>query len=481
MLQKIIDKYKGLSSPVKASFWFLICGFLQKAIAMITTPVFTRIMTEAEYGRYSVYYSWYNIITIITTLNLSAGVYTRGLVKNEEDQERFSSSLLGLSTTCIVLFSLIYIAFHGLINDLLNMNSYLMSMMLIDIWANCAFLFWSNKERVAYRYRKLVLITGAFTVIRPVMEVIAVMRASYDIQVEARVTAVVLVNIIFFIGLAIGIVKAGKCYFDWRYWKYALTFNLPLIPHYLSQIVLNQSDKIMISNICGSVDAAYYSVAYSISIVMLIFNNAVSSTMNPWIYRCIKEKKYKKIGYVSYSVLITIALINLALISVAPELLVLLAPASYRTAVWIIPPVTASVYFMFLYNLFATFEYYYEKTRWVMIASLSGAILNIVLNAVFIPIYGFIAAGYTTLACYILYSLAHYFFMKKVCKQYMDGEKIYDLKMILIIGISLIVLSVFMMILYNYIWIRYTILGVGIVIVIMQRKHILALFAELKK
>ena len=112
MIRKLKKTYQELPQPVKASAWFLICGFLQKGISMLTTPIFTRIMTDEAYGAFSIYNSWLGIIQIIVSLNLAAGVYTRGLVKNEEDQERFSSSMLGLSTTCILIWSVIYVLFH---------------------------------------------------------------------------------------------------------------------------------------------------------------------------------------------------------------------------------------------------------------------------------------------------------------------------------------------------------------------------------
>ena len=43
--------------------------------------------------------------------------------------------------------------------------------------------------------------------------------------------------------------KQGKKFFSKKYWKYALKFNIPLIPYYLSQVVFNTSDRIMISYI----------------------------------------------------------------------------------------------------------------------------------------------------------------------------------------------------------------------------------------
>ena len=44
-MKSVINKYKMLPIQVRASFWFLICAFLQKGISMISTPIFTRLLT----------------------------------------------------------------------------------------------------------------------------------------------------------------------------------------------------------------------------------------------------------------------------------------------------------------------------------------------------------------------------------------------------------------------------------------------------
>ncbi|MCD8097561.1 MAG: oligosaccharide flippase family protein, partial [Lachnospiraceae bacterium] len=81
MIKKGIEKYKSLSQEVKASFWFLVCGFLQRGISLITTPIFSRVLSTAEYGDFSVFNTWTNVISIFATLNLASGGYTRGLIK----------------------------------------------------------------------------------------------------------------------------------------------------------------------------------------------------------------------------------------------------------------------------------------------------------------------------------------------------------------------------------------------------------------
>lgn len=476
-----VKKYHNLASPVKASLWFLVCGFLQKGISMLTTPLFTRVMTEAEYGRYSAYSSWLSIIQIIVSLNLAAGVYTRGLVKNEQDQDRFSSSMLGLSTTCILIWTVIYFCLHNFINQLLNLSTVLMVAMLVEIWASAAYQFWSNRERVNYRYKKLVALTLVYVSIRPLLGVAAIFHADVHHQVEARVISAAAVNLAIFSFLYIAVTRKGKQFFSKQYWLYALKFNIPLVPHYLSQIVLNQSDRLMINGICGASQTAYYSVAYTLASALQILNTSIAGTMNPWIYQSLKKGKSQQIGKYSYYILILIAASNFLVITIAPEIMRLLAPRSYSAALWVIPPVTASVYFMFLYNLFATFEYYFEETRWVMYASVAGAALNIILNYIFINKFGFLAAGYTTLVCYILYAFVHYFFMKKVCDKYMGGISIYNVRIIIMIGLVLIVCSMLMMLLYNYCVLRYIILCSMVGVAAINRKKIKTIFATLKE
>ena len=88
-----------------------------------------------------------------------------------------------------------------------------------------------------------------------------------------------------------------------KYWKYALNYNLPLVPHYLSQTVLNQSDRIMINSIVGSSAAGIYSLAYSASVILTIVNQSVLNSYNPWMYKKIRDKEYDSIGEVSVMLL----------------------------------------------------------------------------------------------------------------------------------------------------------------------------------
>ena len=258
-------------------------------------------------------------------------------------------------------------------------------------------------------------------------------------------------------------------------------FNLPLIPHYLSQIVLNSADRIMISSMVGESEAGIYSLAYSLSSIMTLFNTALMQTLNPWIYKKIKEQDIKSIAPIAYLSLIIIAFVNLLLIILAPEAVAIFAPKSYYEAIWIIPPVAMSVYFMYSYDLFAKFAFYYEKTNLVMIASIVGAVVNIILNYIFINIFGYIAAGYTTLICYVIYSIAHYILMNSICSKECNGVKPYSVKKIFAITIPFIIVGFAMLFTYNYPLIRLLVIFVIFIVILIERKRIINIFTRLLK
>lgn len=479
IMNSVLYKYRNIPLPVKASMWFLVMGILQKGISFISTPIFTRLMSTTEYGEYNVVYSWLNIIMIFATLNLFSGVFMRGLIKFKDDREVFTSSIQGLTTTLVIVTFILYVVFKDFWFTFFNIPFNLMAAIFVDVLMVASFKMWASKKRVDYKYKSLVKLTLFNALSITIFGVILVVLSQS--KAEARIFSMVLVNLFTFGFIYYKQAKEGKVFFHKKYWKYALMFNLPLLPHYLSQIVLNQSDRLMINYLVGSSEAGVYSVAYSISMVLLIVNTSILNTLNPWIYKKIEEAKFKDIANTSYIILVVIAVLNLILIAVAPEAIAIMAPPQYYSAIWVIPPVTSSVFFIFMYSLFADFEFYFEKTKLIMIASIFGALLNIALNYLLIPLFGFIAAGYTTLICYIIYVLVHYLFMRLINKRFMDDIKVYDGKKILGISISFLILAATFTILYNYLFLRYSLILVIVAIVYYKRSRIINTFKKIKK
>lgn len=466
----LLSRYRNLPIAVRASFWFLLASFLQKAISALTTPIFTRLMNTTEYGAYSVYDSWFNIISIFVCLNLFAGFYVRGLTKYNNDREKFSSSLLGLTTTLVCIWLLIYLLFNSFWNNLFDLTTLQMFSLLARIWGTSCFCFWAMEKRVELNYKKLIILSIFMSLVKPVAAIIAVSYA--EDKVTARIIAVSIVEVLGYSFCFVDQMCRGKAFFNMSYWKSALLFAIPLIPHYLSMEVLNSADKIMIKNMISESAAGIYALAYSLSKIMVLFNTALNQTVEPWLYKKINDNQIDELAKVAFPCFVLIAIVNALLIAFAPEAVAIFAPAEYYDAIWIIPPVAMSVYFMFLYTFFAVFEFYFKKTRLIAIATCFGAVLNVGLNYIFIDLVGYYAAGYTTLVCYIAYALVHYVFMKKICLENFKNANPYNTKKLMSISASFVAIGLLLTYTYKYMYMRYFLIS-GILFIILTKKAVI--------
>ena len=453
---------------IKATSAFFICSILQQGIAFFTIPIYTRMLSVNEYGEYSVFKSLILLIGIVCTLNLSRAVYMQKIVKDEKERETFTSSTMCLDTGLILIFLLIYLIFKNFFNSLIGLPTTIMILVFISIWENELYRFWSCKKRVENSYRLLLFITFMMIILKPVCGVMSI-TIFKEYKFVALVCSQVLVEIIFYTPLLYLQLKKCSKWINIDHWRYSVNFSLPLLPHYISQEILNQSDRLMINKIVGAAQAGIYSLAYMISRVMIVINDAIFTTLAPWMYEKIKKKEMKILSETSIFLLGIIASLNLLVIGLAPEILYIAGPEQYHEAIWAIPPVVLSVYFIFLYGLLSIAELYYAKTKFMMFASVSAGTLNVVLNAILIPRYGYLAAGYTTFVCYGLYCMGHYIVASRTIKKELGVEYING-KAIVLLTMGMIFVSILFMLLYILPFIRIGIISVTIFILFLKRK-----------
>ena len=113
------------------------------------------------------------------------------------------------------------------------------------------------------------------------------------------------------------------------------------------------------------------------------------------------------------------------------------------------------------------------------VASVVAAVLNLALNALFIPIFGYRAAGYTTLACYVVLGVTHYVFAQRVAREKV-GKGLLDGKTMWAMAAALVVVSFAFAGLYPYPIARYAVLGVTVAVCFFKRKAILNRIREVR-
>ena len=101
---------------------------------------------------------------------------------------------------------------------------------------------------------------------------------------------------------------------------------------------------------------------------------------------------------------------------IGPEIILLMGGNKYIEAINVLPPVVVGFVFQFIYSLYVNIEFYHKKQKDIAFATIIAAVINIGLNAFFIPKYGYVAAAYTTLAGYIVLFIIHFYNVHRLGK-----------------------------------------------------------------
>lgn len=477
-MYKIKEKWTSVPITVKVSISYAVCSILQKCLSFITLPLFTRLLTTEQYGQYTVYSSWSGIISIIITLNLAYGSFSKAMVKFEDRRDEYISSLQGLCLLLSCAFLILYLPFHKVWNVLFELPTTLILLMVFEILFMTSVQFWSGKKRFEFKYKSVVAVTLAMSVLSPVAAYVLVIMS--DEKGYARIWGYALVTVLF--GTVIFICNAikGRHLYNKEFWKYALGFNVPLLAYYFSQVIFNQSDRIMISHITGESDAAMYGVAYNLAMILTFILNSINNSYVPWFYGKIKEGRAEDNKQISVMIAVLMALMILCIIWYAPEIILIMAGEQYEAAIYVVAPVSMSLLLLFYVQLFINVEFYYEEKKLLIVASVGAAVVNIVLNYLLIPKFGFVAAGYTTLFSYIVFVVSNYTAMKSVLARNNVDDNMYNYKYLILI-FALFILSGFLgVILYEWLAIRIIITLLILTIVILKRERFIDALNEMK-
>lgn len=454
------------SQALKAGVWYLICNFLLKGISFITTPIFTRLLTAEDYGITATFSSYQSIFTIIATLDLYSCIQ---ISKQDfgNDNDKFVSSVLTLSSLTVFI---VYAAVRGIkifIPSFLDMSATMIDIMFVGILFSNAFTLMQTQHRAYFRYKQVTFFTILSTVLSVVLGMVFVMQMS-DNKYMGRIVGNLLPSMAVSLFAMISIYSKGRCLFKREYWKYALVISVPLIPHHLSGNILSNFDRIMINSMCGSSQAGIYSLAYNVGAVVQLIWSSFNSAWCPWFYEQMGIDKIEPIRKAVKPYAIIFSALVFMVIALAPEIIMILGPEEYWDAKWVIPPLALGIFLQFLYSLYVNIEFFYKKTSRIAVGTVIAALLNIALNYIFIPIFGYIVAAYTTLVGYAVMFAFHYVQAKKI-----EKRDLYDVRFIICLITVVFIICTIVAGLYNTTIVRYIITGLlAIIVCIANRKYI---------
>lgn len=402
---------------------YLIADFFNKALAFITIPIFTRLLLPEEYGILAIFSSIISIFTILMGMNFHGAINRKYYEKDNEFYSFLGSNIIFILIVNIIFISVCFILRNSLssffsIDSKLFFTAIIISSFSFFIQMELTYLQASQQSK---KYARISIIRNIFITIVAIIWVYLLNESKYLGKIYAQLIVIGIISCFVIYKL----IKISE--FKWKneHIKYSLYFGIPLIPHALSGFILAQFDRVIINQISGSYETGLYSFAYNVGMIMNVFVLAINKSWVPVFYENLKNNTYRKIQILAEKSSEIVFLVALGLIFFSKEIILIMADEKYFKALEIVPIIIFSAIAKYWYTLFANYAFYNKKTSLISLFTFFAGFINVCLNYLFIPKYGYISAAWTTLVSYIILFLLHYINVKWILK--IEIIKIYNM------------------------------------------------------
>ncbi len=455
-------KLPKLRTPVRASFGFTAVGMAARAVSVLTTPIFTRLLVPGEYGLYTLYMSWLGLLTPFVTWNMQGGGLYRGLQKaGKEGRDMFLSSAVTLSLLPFGLAAAICLPVFSVGRVSVGLPVSVIALMFVQIFATGVLSYEGAADRYLYRPGHYAARELCMAFATPLLTYLLIRLAGLGAM--ARILSSVAMTSAVAVPAAVGIYRRGKRFFSGRSAVFLLRFYLPLLPHYAAVGALAESGRLLLGRSGDVADLGRFGVAYAVGTAPLLLIAGINSALQPWMFRKLAAGETEKTRSVFDAVLYLLAAATILTCLAAPEIFSFLAPETYRTALAAVIPAALSVLPHFLYLTFVAVSFYHEKTLPVTAASLLAAAVGISLNLFFVPRFGMSVIAVMTAVSYILLAVAH-----GISLRLRNIENPVNVKNALLFCTLTAIMCFIVYRLYPWVWIRISV-GTSVLLLALER------------
>ena len=459
------------NNMLKAGLWYTISSISIKAIGIITTPLYTRLLSTSDYGKVITMTSWYSINSVFVVMALYYSI-GRAKIDFPGKLNEYVGSLQLFSGLVTLILTIFCIVFIKPVSALLGMNKAYTLILLLYLMAEPAIILNQNKYKYQYKYKSNIAISVYITLATLGMS-FALIFILPDRGI-GRALGIVLSAAFLSLGMWISALKNGYIHWNTKYIVYGLKISVPLILHTISLSIMAQSDRLVITKFFGDTQTAIYSLAYQYAVLIDLVLNAVGQAWLPWFHDTYGTGHTELIREKVKPLVVLGGVVTIGAVAIAPEAMMILGPKDYQVGVWVVAPVAFGTFIKYLFQNYEHVELHIKKTWYISAATLVGAGANVVLNYYFVPRYGFIAAAYTTMVCYIFLMLAHNFVVRAILKQHVYSDCFFYLSSI-VCGI----LCVGAVLLYPYVLVRY--MSITAIVIVFLASNKTAIKEMLKK
>lgn len=410
----------------KIAFLNFLSNLLLRGISIFSAPVFSRLLGTSGYGIVSVYNIWTRILGVLLPMQSNLTIVNAKVAYSEEEQEKYQSSILTLSLLGFLGAALLCVLFLKPISAAIHLPGALIFLMLLQAFGNFSTSFAGSKYTYEFKAGRNFFMSVGITLASLTLSLVLVLGLPQEDRYLGRIWG----NVIVYAGLGailtVGILRRGRTYFRPDYWKFCLTLALPMVFYSLSDMLLAQSDQIMLQTMLDSTSVGLYGLAYTFANVLFTIFHSLNNTWVPFFFEDMKNGEKEKVHTSAVNFLELFTILAMGFVLLAPEVFRIYAGRDFWDGTILIPLFSTGYYLNFLCTFPVNYEYYHQKNKMVAAITIVCAVANLGLNYVLIQCFGAFGAALATTLSHLLQLIMHHVY---TCHVLGKGEYPYPVKL----------------------------------------------------
>lgn len=378
---------------------------LQRGVSFFLLPLYTTYLTPVDYGITGVVGSVSSFLAILTTLGLD--VAGNRFYYKYNGERKYVKRLYGTIGSVILINSIIFgglfIGLHKwIINPLVGEIDFYPFVFLgmINVMVTPLYLLFQSYLQTIQSGLKFGINSMLNFLLQVSLTILLV--AYFQMGALGVLWATLITSIVFFVYVIFAFFRHQKIVIDQQILKESCGYSFPLLPHKLANWSNSTVDKLLVNGIRTEADAGLYNLGSQFSSVYSTITIAVNNAYVPWFYERANDvkKTLPQIRRMSEMITWIICFIAVFMSLFSQEVLNIMVSNPAYDGVWRVIPLLIcgiifnSIYFFYVDVLFL------KDTGVIFIITVSTIFINVGLNVLLIPIYGFIGCGLASFVTY---------------------------------------------------------------------------------
>ena len=447
------DIRKLAGQTVIYGFGTVVPRFLNYALL---TPFYTRIFGLEQYGVVTELYAWMVLALVILTYGMET-TYFRFAGKKAPAEKVYGTALISLFSTSALFLLAVSLSINQVSGFLgyeqhpeyIRMFAWIVA---IDAFSAIPFAWLRNNNRpVVFSALKIINVVVTIVIAFFFLKIAPSLAEKGSTWIYKIWNPDFQVGYVFVANLAgsaitliclIPFIFRMQPVFDRKLLGRMLAYSWPLLIGGMAGSLNEVLDKILLRRLIGGTEGlatvGMYGAGYKVGVLMSLFIQMYRFAAEPFFFEKAGSRDAKETYAVTMKYFVITALILFLGINLYPEAVRILIGDIFRESLIVVPIVSMGY---LLLGIFINQSIWYkvdDKTIYGAWITLVGVAVTVAVNVIFVPVFGYIAAAWAHIACYLSMVIVSYFVGQKYYPIKYETGKIF---MYIVLAVALLFVS----------------------------------------